>query len=107
MKIVSINCDEINDWKGFHACFKKTFGFPDFYGENMNAWIDCMANLDEEFSAIQIEEGDVLTLIMENVTPFKKRCPDIYDALIESSAFVNHRRMDMGQKPILVLSFYK
>jgi hypothetical protein len=107
MKIVSINCDEISDWKTFHACFKAAFGFPDFYGENMNAWVDCMTSLDEGFSSVQIDEGDVLTLKIENVGPFKKKCPDIYDALIECSAFVNYRRMDVGQRPVLLLAFYE
>jgi RNAse (barnase) inhibitor barstar len=25
-----------------------TFGFPDFYGRNMDAWIDCMTDIDVE-----------------------------------------------------------
>ncbi len=106
MKIVSVDCNKISDWKEFHSMFKKAFGFPDFYGNNMNAWVDCMTCLDDEFPTVQIEEGASLTLELKNVRPFKKRCPEIYEALIDSAAFVNWRRIDIGQKPILMLSFY-
>ena len=34
------------------------------------------------------------------------RCPGIYDALIECSAFVNWRKIDIGNEPVLLLAFY-
>ena len=33
--------------------------------------------------------------------------PEQYEAIIESSAFVNHRRLDVGQRAILALSFWE
>jgi len=33
------------------------------------------------------------------------RCPEIYAALVECSAFGNHRRIENGQEPVLCLSF--
>jgi hypothetical protein len=107
MKIVIINCNEISDWDSFHSTFKKAFGFPDFYGENMNAWNDCMTHLDTDFSTIQVEEGTCLVLQLDSIISFRERCPEIYAALIESSAFVNWRRIEMGDSPILILSFYE
>jgi hypothetical protein len=106
MNTIAIDCSEIKDWESFHQCFKKTFGFPDFYGKNMDAWIDCMTRLDEEFSEFQIKEGDFVTLSLLNITSFKKNCPDIYEDLIKCSAFVNYRRIEIGISPILLLSFY-
>jgi RNAse (barnase) inhibitor barstar len=106
MKMVKIDCNVIKDWETFHQCFHETFGFPDFYGKNMNAWIDCMTRLDEEFSAIQVATGTILTLQLENIKSLKERCPDMDDAIIECSAFVNYRRIEIGEKPILLLSFY-
>lgn len=44
--IVDIPAHEITDWDSFHDVFKRVFGFPDFYGRNMDAWIDCMTDLD-------------------------------------------------------------
>jgi RNAse (barnase) inhibitor barstar len=106
MKMVKINCDLIRDWGTFHQCFQDAFGFPGFYGKNMNAWIDCMTSLDEEFSEVQAEAGELLTLQLENIKSLKERCPDVYDAIIECSAFVNYRRIELGEKPILLLSFH-
>ncbi len=49
--------------------------------------------------------GDVLTLQLDEGRAFAERCPEQYQALIECAAFVNWRRIDMGFRPILALSF--
>jgi hypothetical protein len=36
---VSLDCAKIHDWPSFHEEFSKRFGFPDFYGRNMDAWV--------------------------------------------------------------------
>jgi Barstar (barnase inhibitor) len=33
---------KITDWKSFHDECAAIFGFPVFYGRNMDAWIDCL-----------------------------------------------------------------
>jgi barstar (barnase inhibitor) len=48
MAKVRIKTEAITDWQSFHESFKREMGFPDFYGMNMNAWIDCLTYLDEE-----------------------------------------------------------
>jgi hypothetical protein len=45
--LVRIDATSIRDWNSFHAVFKQAMGFPDFYGANMDAWIDCMSYLDD------------------------------------------------------------
>ncbi|HEY4646882.1 MAG TPA: barstar family protein, partial [Steroidobacteraceae bacterium] len=42
-----VDGSRIHDWASFHDEFNRTFAFPDFYGRNMDAWIDCMSSLDE------------------------------------------------------------
>jgi RNAse (barnase) inhibitor barstar len=108
MKIVEIDCDKIRDWNSFHEYFKNLFGFPDFYGRNMDAWIDCLGYLDEDddMTKLKIDKGTVLTLQLKNVASFRNKCTDIYAALIECSAFVNYRRTGKGENPILALSFH-
>ena len=109
MNLVTIDCSKIHDWESFHHYFKKEFGFPDFYGRNMDAWIDCMTYLDEddEMSTIKIKNGAALTLQLQNIGSLKKRSPEIYEALLECSAFVNFRRINNGEEPILILSFFQ
>jgi Barstar (barnase inhibitor) len=66
---VSLDCKEISDWNSFHEGFARVFGFPDFYGKNMDAWIDCLTSLDapaDVISGVHCETGTVLTLELEN-----------------------------------------
>ncbi|MFM0375819.1 barstar family protein [Paraburkholderia strydomiana] len=43
---------EIADWPSFHRLFAQIFGFPTFYGSNMDALIDCLSHLDEPEAAM-------------------------------------------------------
>jgi len=110
MKVVKINTDNISDRDSFHKEFKEVFGFPEFYGNNMSAWVDCMTDLDDSDSgmtSVTVAVGEILVIELENVESFKTRCKQLYDELIESVAFVNYRRIEQGQEPILTLSFNK
>ena len=110
MTVVRIECSRISDWDTFHTVFAESFGFPSFYGRNMNAWIDCMSYLDDleaGMSTVTVPVGEVLTLHLEGVDEFAIRCSEKYTALIECAAFVNWRRSSEGNGAILALAFYK
>src|ERR1044072_7069871 len=96
--VVPIDSDRITDWDSFHEVMSEAFAFPDWYGCNMDAWIDLMTCLDEDraTTGVFVEAGEIVTLDLRNAGSFHERCPDIYDALIECSAFVNWRRMEAG-----------
>lgn len=49
-------------------------------------------------SAFPVGLGDVLTLELKDCNDFRDRCPEIYEALIDSAAFVNWRRIEMGER---------
>ena len=90
----------------FHAVFQEVFGFPEFYGRNMDAWNDCMTYLDDPdsgMSSVTVAKGGLVIIRVENASALKKRCPELYDALVECAAFVNYRRVDVGESPILAL----
>ena len=106
--VIAIDCAKVRDWSSFHSEFASSFGFPDFYGRNMNAWIDCMTYLDDPESGmtnVHATKGHVLTLQLENVAPFHASYPELYAAIIEASAFVNWRRLEVGDPAILAISF--
>jgi hypothetical protein len=110
MPIIKIDTKKIVDWESFHSSFAQAFGFPDFYGRNMDAWIDCMTYLDDPeagMSSIHAEPGGVVTIQLEHVYDFSTRLPEIYENLIECAAFVNWRRIETGHQAILALSFHK
>jgi len=96
---------QITDWDSFHDTFAHALGFPDFYGRNMNAWIDCLTYEDDGMTAYPVQPGDVLTLQFLACREFRARCPEIYEALIDAVAFVNWRRIELGDPPILALSY--
>ena len=110
MVLVKLDTRRIRDWDSFHAVFAEVFGFPDFYGRNMDAWIDCMTCLDDPASGmtrVHAPPGQTVVLQLEHVTEFARRCPEQYAALIECAAFVNWRNIEVGESAVLTLSFNK
>ena len=108
-KNVQIDASKVADWSSFHQCFCEALGFPDFYGRNMNAWIDCMTYVDDAdagMTSVHVGQGDVLVLCVSGAADLKKRCPEIFAALLESCAFVNYRRIETGDQAVLALSFH-
>jgi len=95
MKKIQINTDRIINWKTFHSHFADQFGFPDYYGQNMNAWIDSMEEFVIEGITI-LEFGDCGSL--------KERAPEIHKAILECNAFINYRSTEAGEEPKLIIS---
>ena len=110
MSLVKIDTRRIRSWDTFHDEFADVFGFPDFYGRNMNAWIDCMTSLDDPdagMTKVHAAPGGTVALELEHVADFMRRCPELYAAVVECTAFVNWRRIEVGDSAVLALSFYK
>ncbi len=106
-KIVRINTELITSWDTFHQVFKMTFGFPEFYGNNMNAWIDCMSYIDDKetgMTKVWINETDTLVIQLTNCADFKKSYFDIYMELFESVASVNFRKLDAGGHAMIAVA---
>lgn len=107
--IVRLDTRRITDWDSFHDVFAEAFGFPAFYGRNMDAWIDCLSSLDapeDGMTTVHAPPGGVVTLWLEHVAEFARRCPELYDAIIECSAFVNFRLIEVGERAVLALAFH-
>ena len=66
----------------------------------MNAWID---SPNDGMSAVTVNPGGILILKIDNPFDFGKRCPEQYDSLIECSAFVNFRREEACQGPVIAI----
>jgi hypothetical protein len=106
--IVEIDCEKIVNWESFHDEFFLKMGFPDFYGRNMNAWIDCMSSLsdpEDGMTTIHCSKGGVVTLALLNALQLKNNYPEIYEAIIECSAFVNYRLIKVGEPSVLALAY--
>ncbi|MEX0313895.1 MAG: barstar family protein [Allomuricauda sp.] len=89
-----LSANKLMTWKSFHKEFKSTFNFPDYYGENMDAWIDCMDELFEKPIIINIK----------NAKKLRENAPDIFAAILECAAFVNYRKVQEGGNPTILVA---
>jgi len=108
MILVTIDARRSTGWEALHDTFAEAFGFPEFYGRNMNAWIDCMTCLDEPeagMTHIHAQPGGVVALQLDHADELRQESRELYDAIIEGTAFVNWRRIERGYTPVLALSF--
>ena len=102
---VCVDGAQLRDWDSFHSVFASKFGFPGFYGRNMDAWIDCMTSLDapeDGMTSVHGSASDPVVLELANAHTVPK---EIFDTLVECAAFVNWRRLEKGHPAILMLSF--
>ena len=91
---ITVDFSKIKDWDTFHAVFSEKMGFPDFYGKNMNAWIDCMSYIDDPdsgMSSVTVKSGESLDIVVLGTEAAIKSCPEIFQGLIECVAFVNQQ----------------
>jgi Barstar (barnase inhibitor) len=94
---------EIRNEKTFHAVCQRVFGFPDFYGHTMDAWIDCLSCLDDsaaEMSSFTLAPGELLIIVVPGCAELKQ---EVFDALIDGTITVNSRFVERGKPPPLGL----
>jgi RNAse (barnase) inhibitor barstar len=104
--VICLPTHEILDWPTFHKVFQSTLGFPSFYGNNMDAWIDCMTYINSPaacMTKINVLPGQCIILRVDDVNGFSRRCPEQFRALIDCSALVNRRRIETGDEPVIAL----
>jgi hypothetical protein len=102
---VVLDGQRITDWESFHAICREAFGFPDFYGANMDAWIDCLTYLydGDGMSRFVLQPGEQLHIRVRNRAALRRCQPEILNALVESTEFTNRRYRDAGEAPALAL----
>jgi RNAse (barnase) inhibitor barstar len=105
MAEVTLDTEQIHDWETFHTQSAEAFGFPDFYGKNMNAWIDCLTYLPEGdgMSQFTLAPTELLFIRLTNFESFSQAQTEICLALLECTAFVNQRYISVGDIPRLVI----
>ena len=100
-KEVEVDASEILDWPSFHSVFAKAFGFPAFYGRNLNAWIDCLTYVEQDdgMSAIVLAPGESLDLLVRNGKNWGKAAPDVVAGFSDAVDAVNQRISAAGADP--------
>jgi hypothetical protein len=105
MATVRLDGAAITDWPSFHAQSREAFGFPDFYGDNLDAWVDCLSYLrdDDGMTRFQLGEDEVLEIEIANAEALRRQAPDLLDELAFCIDGINERYVDYGEKPALSL----
>ncbi len=107
MKVI-IDFTKIKDLETFHVAFNETLGFPQFQGNNLDAWIDCMSSIDDPDavpSSITMSPDESLEMIIIGTEIALKNCPDVFNAFLEGTASVNQRFLKKRSKTILKIIF--
>jgi RNAse (barnase) inhibitor barstar len=103
MPRVVLPTHEIRNEKTFHAVCQRVFGFPDFYGHTMDAWIDCLSCMDDpaaEMSSFTLAPGELLVVVVPDSAKLKD---EVFEALIDGAVAVNSRFVQRGKPPLLAL----
>lgn len=58
-------------------------------------------------TSVHVKPGEVLVLDLGELGDFPERCPEIYEAIIDCTAFVNYAKLDVGEEVVLTLAFSK
>ncbi len=105
MPTVRLDATRITDWDSFHAESRREFGFPDYYGNTLDAWIDCLGYLrdGEGMTRFSLGEDEILTIEIQNSALLKQGNPELLEELAFCIGGINERYEDYGEKPALKL----
>ena len=97
----------IRDWDAFHDQSAAAFGFPAFYGRNMNAWIDCLTYVrdGDGMSRFTLGPNEALVIEVLDTEAFNRQAPEVFDAFVACTAFVNQRHASANEIPALQILF--
>lgn len=73
IKKLSVDFSQVNNLEEMHDALAKVFSFPDFYGKNVHALIDCWSSLrfpEDEMSGITAEKDEVVLLEVKGLSRF-------------------------------------
>ena len=106
MASAELNGASILGWDTFHDECKRAFGFPDSYGNTMDAWVDCLSYLRDEdgMSKFRLKPNEVLEIVVTDAAALKAAAPDILEEVAYCVAGINERYEDYGEKPALKLT---
>ncbi|WP_338848555.1 barstar family protein [Massilia sp. W12] len=105
MASTKLDGKKIRDWDSFHDECQQAFGFPDYYGRNMDAWVDCLSYLrdDDGMTRFKLNENEKLEIVIDGAQIMRERAPDILEEITYCVGGINERYEDYGEKPALQL----
>jgi len=99
--VVTVDFAKITDWDTFHSVFSERMNFPNFYGKNINAWIDCMSYIDDPdsgMSSVTVKPNESLEIVVLGTEAATKHCSEVFQGFVECVASVNQRFVESNTK---------
>jgi len=105
MASAELNGASILGWDTFHTESRQAFGFPAFYANTIDAWVDCLSYLRDEdgMTRFRLKPDEVLEIVVKDAAAMRERVPDLLDEMTFCIAGINERYEDYGEKPALLL----
>jgi RNAse (barnase) inhibitor barstar len=106
--LIRIDAHRLSDAANMHAALSEAFGFGSGYGKNLDALVDCLTHLDDpktSRSRVQLFPGQILLLVLEHTQGMSGAVAAQVKALVDAVAFVNWRRLEKKQPPILAVAY--
>lgn len=105
MASVELNGAAIAGWDDFHAQCKTAFGFPEYYANTVDAWVDCLSYLRDPdgMTRFRLGPNEELSIVVKDAGALRARAPDLLEEITFCVAGINERYEDYGEKPALKL----
>ena len=106
--VIRVDARRLTDKASLYAALDELFGFPADSGKNLDAIIDLLTYLDApqtRSSRLQVLPGQIILLVLEHMEGHNKHTEVQIAALLDVIAFVNWRRLEKGQTPILAVAY--
>ena len=104
LKKLSVDFRQVQNLEEMHNALAKIFDFPDFYGKNVNALIDCWSSLrypENGMVGVSIDKDESLLL---EVKAMSRLDPIMMNHFVNAVEGVNERSMEeWGQQPLILL----
>lgn len=103
MPSVSLNVGHIPDTARLHRQLQQIFGFPDFYGANYAALVDCWSSLrypEDGMSRLVLAREEMLEI---RVRGLSTAVAEVRETLISAVEDVNQRQISHGLPPSLMI----
>ncbi|WP_072133290.1 barstar family protein [Winslowiella iniecta] len=105
MKMIKLSIDfsKVKTINDFHHEMNLLFGFPDFYGRNFHAFIDCLTSLrfpEDGMTNVHIEQDECILLEVMNINSVSS---DIRHDFFLSIQAINGRCISYGENASILL----
>ena len=98
MSVVEVVLDgkQLVTWDGFHTECADGLGFPEFYGRNRDAWIDCVSDIGGGLMRAELQAEAEFLIVIESSAAWAAAAPEIVIEFVQLLEAVHMRLREAG-----------